>query len=183
MLIDQGIEIPEALKSEALTIELMAERVRYNLRIKASDVARFKKFSGLKLPAKIGGTSKLGDQVICKFGPDEWVISDNLAVAGKLTKKMAKLSGQFVMSTMDISHRNVGFIITGSKAVEAVNVGCPLDLSMEAFPVGKAIRTIFENASIQLCRYGENEFEIECWRSFAPYLVGFMKRFATDLAA
>ena len=43
MLFDEGIDTPEDLVRDALTVELMPERVRYNLRIKASDLAMVKK--------------------------------------------------------------------------------------------------------------------------------------------
>ena len=181
MLFDQGIDIPEALRGDALTVGLAPERVRYNLRIKSGDVAGVKKASGLKLPAKIGGTTKTATQLITKFGPDEWVVSDDPKASGKLSKLAAKLSKDFVMSATDISHRNVGFEISGPMASRAVNVGCPLDLSLGAFPVGKATRTVFENAPIQLYRAGETEFHIECWRSFAPYLRDFLLAYSRDL--
>ena len=181
MLFDQGLDIPEALVSDALTVELMAERVRYNLRIKAKDAAAAKKAGGLKLPSKIGMSSKSGDRLILKLGPDEWVLSDSPKKTAELSKTMAKLSDGFIMSATEISHRNIGFILSGPKASRAVNVGCPLDLSLDKFPVGKATRTIFENAPVQLYRAGEHEFHIECWRSFAPYLRDFLAISAKDL--
>jgi len=181
MWFDQGIDIPEALNSDALKVEFMLERARFNLRVKAKDVTAFKKACGLKLPTKIGQTTKASHLLISKFGPDEWVISDTPKNAGKLAKKFEKLADKFVISAVDISHRNVGFMISGKMAVQAVNVGCPLDLSLNAFRIGRATRTIFENAPIQLYRAGASELHIECWRSFAPYLRDFMVAFARDL--
>ncbi len=181
MLFDEGIDTPEDLVRDALTVELMPERVRYNLRIKASDLAMVKKTSGWKLPSKIGQTSKTGERVIFKLGPDEWILSDVPSTAGKHARIVAKLSKDFVMSAVDISHRSVGFVINGPMAKQAVNIGCPLDLSLETFPIGNVTRTIFENAPIQLYRSSEAEFHIECWRSFAPYLQDFLLAFTRDL--
>jgi len=181
MLYNQGIEIPSELARDELTVTLMPERVRYNLRIKAADVAKVKKASGLKLPSRIGETAKTKEHLIIKLGPDEWIVSDAPSKANNLAKIMAKLSKDFVMSATDISHRNIGLSISGPMACKAVNVGCPLDLSLKAFPVGKATRTIFESAPIQLYRASEAEFHIECWRSFAPYLRDFLLAFAKDL--
>ena len=181
MLFDQGIDIPDALRREVLTVELMPERTRYNLRVKPSDVASVKKASGLKLPAKMGAFSKTGEQLIFKLGPDEWFISDVPASARKLEKIMTKLSQDFVLSVTDVSHRNIGFTLSGEMARRCVNAGCPLDMSLEAFPVGKVSRTVYESAPIQLYRAGEQEFHIECWRSFAPYLRDFFLAFAKDL--
>lgn len=179
MLFDQGIEIPEALQTGSLNVELMPDRTRFNVRVKATDVAAFKKSSGLNLPGKIGQTRKSGEQLICKLGPDEWVVSDDPKQENKLVSMLDKMSAKFVMSATDISHRNVSFILKGEKAVDTVNVGCPLDLSLDAYPIGKATRTVFENAPIQLYRAGENELHVECWRSFAPYLCDFFNRIVT----
>ncbi|NNC36636.1 MAG: sarcosine oxidase subunit gamma [Hyphomonadaceae bacterium] len=182
MLFDQGIDIPEALSGDALNIALEPEKARFNVRVKSKDVAAFKKASGFKFPVKIGATAKTGTQLISKFGPDEWVISDDAKSREKIAKKLSKLAGQFVMSATDISHRNIAFNVSGRLANEAVNIGCPLDLSLKSFPVGKATRTIFENAPIQLYRSGEDTFQIECWRSFAPYMVDFWTAFSRDIA-
>lgn len=181
MLFDQDIGIPEGLQGEALLVEIMPERVRYNLRVRASDVAAVKKVSGLKLPAKIGACHSKDGWLIMKLGPDEWVITSDPKEAKPLAKIMAKLSKDFVLSATDISHRNIAFVVSGPMARRAVNVGCPLDLSLEAFTVGKVTRTIFESAPIQLYRAGENAFHIECWRSFAPYLRDFFVAFSRDL--
>ena len=53
MLFDQAIDIPAELSSDNVTIGLVDERIRYSLRIKAEDLAEFKKITGLKLPKQI----------------------------------------------------------------------------------------------------------------------------------
>ena len=55
--------------------------------------------------------------------------------------------------------------------VRALNAGCPLDLGLKAFPVGMATRTLFDKAEIVLWRRAQETFQVEVWRSFAPYLV------------
>jgi sarcosine oxidase subunit gamma len=46
--------------------------------------------------------------------------------------------------------------------------GCPLDL--DGFATGRATRTIFETVEIILLRKDKVLFEVEVWRSFAPWL-------------
>jgi len=65
----------------------------------------------------------------------------------------------------------------GKYAARMINVGCPLDLSLEKFPVGKCTRTVFENAEIMIFREKEDEFQLETWRSFAPYLARYFEKF------
>ena len=180
MLFDQALDIPEVLKKDTLKLMLMPERVRYSLRLKKSDLAGIKKSSGLKLPAKIGKTDMTQSQFIHCLGPDEWLIIANTKEKNKLKKVFAKIEKDYVVSITDISHRNIGFAIMGQNAVSALNVGCPLDLSLDAFPVGKTTRTVFESTAIILTRTSENDFNIECWRSFAPYLRDFFVRIAKD---
>jgi len=178
MLFDQAIDIPDSLKTDELTVLLIAERLRYNVRLKKTDLTAIKKLSGLKFPSKIGKMDMSEGRFILCLGPDEWLIIAKPKERAKLGKVFAKIEKDFTVSITDISHRNIALGIMGSQAVQAINAGCPLDLSLEAFPVGKTTRTVFESASIILTRTGESEFGIECWRSFAPYLRDYFKRIA-----
>lgn len=88
-------------------------------------------------------------------------------------KKCARYSAS-PFSLVDISHRNVAFHISGDGAAHLINVGCPLDLDLAAFPVGKCTRTIFERAEIVLMREADTAFHVEIWRSFAPYFLSVL---------
>ena len=61
-------------------------------------------------------------------------------------------------------------------AARALNAGCPLDLSLKAFPVGMATPTIFDKAETVLWRRAATTFHVEVWRSFAPDLVRLPRR-------
>lgn len=176
MLFDQAIEIPEILQSEDITVALLEERVRYSLRIKSADVAAFKKATGLKLPVKMHASSEGKDVICMKLGPDEWFVIAAPQKRQSLDAALAKASKSFTCSVTEVSHRNVGFIVSGPRAQALINVGCPLDLSSSAFPIGKATRSVFESSQIAIMRTGEDNFHIECWRSFGPYLRDFFER-------
>jgi len=180
LVINQALDMPDALNSDVLRLRLMEVRLRYSVRIKASDLPAIKKMSGLKFPSKIGGSDLSDNQNILCLGPDEWLIIADPKGAKTLVKAFTKIEQGFIVSITDVSHRNIGFHLSGSDAVQALNVGCPLDLSLEAFPIGKTTRTVFESANIVLTRKGEDSFDIECWRSFAPYLRDFFARIAND---
>ena len=74
------------------------------------------------------------------------------------------------LAAVDVSHRNTAILVSGSRAADALNSGCPQDLSLAAFPVGAASRTLIGKAEMILYRTGENEFRVECWRSFSDYV-------------
>ena len=183
MLFNQDIEIGAALQSGGFSVKLMEEKTRYSLRVKPKDLAAFKKASGLKLPRKIGQSAGTAKQTLLCLGPDEWMVIAALENAKSLLANLEAMASQFTYSYADISHRNIGFMVSGQHAAKAINVGCPLDLSLGAFPIGRVTRTVFENASIMLMRTSEGEFQLECWRSFAPYVCGFFDRYEADIRA
>lgn len=143
---------------------------------------------GLALPAAINrGASKgergmPGARVALRLGPDELLLivpeADGEAVRTALA---AALAGH-PHSLVEVSSRNVGFVLAGPHAADMLNAGCPLELSLAAFPIGMATRTIFHKAEITLWRVAENAFRIEIGRSFAPYLVGMIEETARDFA-
>ncbi len=85
----------------------------------------------------------------------------------------AALAGQ-PHSLVDISHRNAAFEITGEHGPAVLNVGCPLDFDLAAFPVGMCTRTVLGKAEVVLWRRSPQRFHLEVWRSFAPYVLGFL---------
>ena len=176
MLYSQALDIPDTISTSALSIKLLTERLRYSVRIKTSDLAAVKKVSGLKIPSKIGRSHMSAAMSILCLGPDEWLVIAEPKEEMRLAKTFAKIETGFTVSITDVSHRNIGFDVAGTDATRLLNAGCPLDLSLDVFPIGKTTRTVFESASIILTRTGETDFQIECWRSFAPYLRDFFKR-------
>jgi sarcosine oxidase subunit gamma len=104
------------------------------------------------------------------LGPDEWLLIAEGADAGTIAGVLESVLEGTAHSLVDVSHRQIGLIASGPAAARVVNAGCPLDLSLEAFPVGFATRTLFDKAEIVLWRRAEAVLHIEIWRSFAPYL-------------
>lgn len=176
MLFDQAIDIPEVFTSEELAVSVLDEMARFSLRIKAKDLTEFKKITGLKLPKNIGQSTSVKTILSFCLGPDEWLVITPISQKNDLSKKLSKASATIVCSVTEVSHRNVGFNISGKKSAELINVGCPQDLSLEKFPVSKVTRSVFESASIILFRSEETTFHMECWRSFSPYIRDYFKR-------
>lgn len=157
-------------------VRALAPQARFSLRLRSRDgssapgeVARF------RVDQKINGLARSGDRWSARLGPDEWLLGaaedDDDSIAQEIE---AALSGR-THSLVCVSHRNVAFQMSGPRAAEALNAGCPLDLSDEAFPAGSATRTLLGKTEIVLIRAGvEPVFQVECWRSFASYTHDFL---------
>lgn len=178
MSFNQGLLIDDTLHSAALNVELLGEQLRYSLRMKSADRVGISKITKLDFPVSIGETALSDGLDIHCLGPDEWLIVTNPDKSEKLSKALAKAESKYVMSVTEISHRNVCFVLTGENVLDVLLSGCPIDLSLDAFPIGRSTRTVFESATILLTRRAEDTFTIECWRSFAPYLRDFFARVA-----
>ncbi len=108
------------------------------------------------------------------------MIAPATPVAGALIGDLRAAIGATAHSLVDVSHRQVGLEIRGPRAERILNGACPLDLSVERFPVGMCTRTVFAKAEIVLWRTEASCFRIEVWRSFAPYTAALLQEIARD---
>lgn len=145
----------EPLAGNQVTLRAAPPMARFSLR--ARRAADLKDILGFAAPGRIGATAS---GVAC-LGPDEWLWR---APDGT---PMPDASGRLVAIT-DISHRQIGIIVEGPRAVDVLCAGCPLDLA--GFAIGRVTRTIFETVEIIVEREAADRFHVEVWRSFAPYL-------------
>lgn len=152
---------------------------RISLRAPAASLPALSKALGLTLPTTPKTSASKGKRSALWLGPDEWLVIDDGA-----KDPLADCAGvKALHSAVGISHRNVGISVTGPAAAAAINAGCPQDLSLAALPVGACSRTILGKVEIVLYRKAEDEFRIECWRSFADYVFAFLVEAARDAAA
>ena len=160
----------------SVTVEAAGPAARISLRATARGATDYGKKIGLELPTKPGlSQSKAGLSALW-IGPDEWLIIDEKNQIEKLVPGRENAQ----TSVTDISHRNVAFLISGEGAANTLNAAAPRDLSLAAFPVGGASRTIFGKAEVVLLRTGKTSFRLECWRSFAPYVWDLLVDSAQD---
>ena len=118
------------------------------------------------------------------LGPDERLIIANAEVSTttpNLEPLLRSALASLPHSLVDVSHRQLGLQLSAAFAEDLLNCGCPQDLSLVAFPLDMCSRTLFNKTEIVLWRRGPEEFQIEVWRSFVPYLEGWMREAAQDL--
>lgn len=157
-----------------LTVAPVATRLA--LRAPAESVSVLSSALGVTLPTAPKTSGSAGGRSALWLGPDEWLVIDE---AG--SDLLSLLSGADALhSAVDVSHRNVGIIVSGPGAEVTLSAGCPQDLSLEIFPVGACSRTIFGKAEIVLFRTEDDTFRVECWRSFSEYVFGLLAEGAED---
>ena len=168
-----------SVSAKNVKVEVLPPAERMSLRAPEASVAALSKALGLTLPKVAKTSASKAGRTALWLGPDEWLVIDE---AGKdPLADCAKVSA--LHSAVGISHRNVAFAVTGPAAAAAINAGCPQDLSLEAFPVGAASRTILGKCEIVLLRTATDGFRVECWRSFSDYVFTFLSEAASDAAA
>ena len=74
-------------------------------------------------------------------------------------------------------------LVSGKGARATVQSGCPQNLSDKVFPVGSATRTVMGKIEVVILRTAENEFRVECWRSFSDYAFAMLSESAKDCLA
>ncbi len=156
----------QATGADGVTIRLAPPLARFSLR--ARDPADLAALLGRKIPATIGAIA--GD--IACLGPDEWLLRLPPGTTIPLGEGLP-------LAITEVSERSVCLIVEGPRAAEVLMAGCLLDL--DRFAAARATRTIFETVEIILIRSGENRFEVEVWRSFAPWLQLALTTAATQL--
>jgi sarcosine oxidase subunit gamma len=163
-----------------VAIRTLPGESRFSLRLPMS-AAAVDEIAGFQLGMPINRGAQTGERWSARLGPNEWLIGGpKIGAAAIAAQVEAALAGQ-VHALVDVSHRNVAIEVAGAEAATVLNAGCPLDLAIVAFPAGSATRTLLGKAEIVLIRAGEAPvFRVECWRSFATYVHGFLVEAARD---
>jgi sarcosine oxidase subunit gamma len=154
------------MAERGVTITNGGALARYSLR--ARDPAVLARLIGRPVPTRIG---EIAGEVAC-LGPDEWLLRCEVGtpVPG---------GAGHPLSVVEISQRQVAFVLEGPQAAEVLMAGCPRDLG--GLAVGEVRRTVFEGVEIIVLRTGLQRFEVEVWRSFAPWLELALSKAASHL--
>ncbi len=136
---------------------------------------------GFALGMAINRCTVAGGRLAVRLGPDEWLLCAPPAEAESLASALAADLVGTAHALVDVSHRYAALAIEGAHAAEVLAAGCPLDLHPAAFGMGQATRTLFGKAEIVLWRL-DGAWRLECARSFAPYVWGFLGEAAREFA-
>jgi sarcosine oxidase, subunit gamma len=117
------------------------------------------------------------------LGPDEWLLLCAPAHAAACRAALQPAIAASAGCLVDISDRNFGLLLSGTRAGDALASACPLDFDLSTFPVGMCTRTLFGKAEVIVGRLETQLFRLEAWRSFAPYITGLLDTCVRGLPA
>ena len=161
---------------------LLAPRPRLSLRVNLTEAAAAVRASGLPLSTQTCRADTIGDWSALWLGPDEQLLigpAVRAESAPEMAREMASttlanalrgLTPALAHSLVDVSQRQCAVEVQGPHAADLINTGCPLDLGLQAFPVGSCTRTVFAKSEVVIWHRAAEHFELEVWRSFMPYL-------------
>ena len=130
---------------------------------------------GLALPEEPCRARVDAERAALWLGPDEQLLLAPAAQARDLQAKLDAALQGLAHSLVDVSQRQAAIAVSGPRARDMLASGCPLDLDPEAFPVGMCARTVFAKAEVVLWRRGAEEYHLEVARSFAGYVLDWMR--------
>lgn len=169
----------QEVSANGVKVAVLAPANRVSVRVPEEAVASLSRALGVSLPRKPKTSAAKAARTVFWLGPDEWFVIDT--EGGDILADCGKAKG--LHSAVDVSHRNVAFSVSGPAAEATLAAGCPQDLSVQAFAVGACSRTLFGKVEILLYRASEQDFRVECWRSFSDYVFSLLSAGARDAAA
>lgn len=177
--VQQPVVRPET--AAQVVIRPLPAQARFSLRLKETDLEGSGTAAGFTLESPINTRSGSADRSSIRLGPNEWLLIGPYAHAEAIISQIDEaLSGRFY-ALVDVSHRNVGITISGHRAADVLNSGCPLDLADGAFPSGTATRTLMGKAEIVLMKLDDTPtYQVECWRSFSSYVRAYLVEAARE---
>ncbi|MCB8875773.1 sarcosine oxidase subunit gamma [Acidisoma silvae] len=172
------------IDANGVRLETLPAFGRLNFRGRGAAVSAMGEAFGLALPQEACRAAISGSRAALWLGPDEWLLllmlpSDTDAV---IAAAATSLAGQ-PHSLVDISERQYALGLSGRQAATVLAGGNPLDFDLRAFPVGMCTRTVMGKAELAIWRTEPDRFHIEVWRSFAPYIRGFLREHMREFGA
>lgn len=145
--------------SAPVTIRALAPAARFMLR--AEDDG-----------APVGAIAQRGAFRALKLGPDEWMLEGPDGAAPDAPD---------AWSLVDVTDREIGFVVEGPEAATLIATACPRDL--RAFAPGRCARTLFAELTVVLIRDSDTRFTLLCWRSFAGHMQHHLEAARRELEA
>jgi sarcosine oxidase, subunit gamma len=170
------------ITSDSVIIRLLAPRARFSLRLDPGLLPTTARVAGFTLDMVVNRRMATGEKAAMRLGPDEWLLSGTEGEAAQIAVDVGAALAGLHHGLVDVGHHYVALSVSGPRAADVVNSGCPLDLSPAAFPAGSATRTLLGKAEVVLAKTDDvPAFEVACGRSFAAYVHDFLLEAAREL--
>lgn len=162
------------IEAEGARLETLGDFTRFNFRGGTAAAEAMGAAFGLALPQQACRATIGADRAALWLGPDEWLLLSLPDTGAALLDAAGAGLAEQPHSLVAISNRQIALGLSGRHAATVLAGGNPLDFDLRAFPVGMCTRTVVAKAEIVLWRTEPDRFHVEVWRSFAPYLRGFL---------
>ena len=166
-------DAPAAKAEGGLVIALLPPRARILLRLDPTHL-KVEWLADFAFSLALNRCRSAGGKRTLRLGPDEWLLCGEKTAASQIATDLEAALEGLPHALVDVSHAYVALSVSGPRAREAINSGCPLDLSSPAFPPGAATRTLLGKIEIILSHWEEGSFELECARSLGAYAQEFL---------
>ena len=130
---------------------------------------------GIALPEIACRAHAGGERAALWLGPEEHLLLAPPAEARTLETQLDAALQGLAHSLVDVSQRQVALAVSGPRARDLLESGCPLDLDAERFAVNACARTLFAKAEVVLWRRAAEEYHLEVARSFADYVLEWVR--------
>lgn len=159
----------------ALGLTAAPPLARFILRGRPEALAAAETALGFALPQETCRAAGASERHALWLGPDEWLLLAPPQEAQSLGAALEAAMDGLPHSLVEVTHRQTGLRLESPSATTLLNVGCPLDLDLTAFPVGMCTRTVLAKTEVVLWRTAPDAFHLEVWRSFATYAWRFLE--------
>jgi sarcosine oxidase subunit gamma len=133
---------------------------------------------GVEIPEQTCRAVRRGFRAALWLGPDEQLLLAPAEEGEALHADIASALVGHAHSFVDVSHRDLAFVVRGQRAEWLLESRCPLPLNLRDFPVGMCTRTAFAKTELVLWRTHEQTFHVEVGRSFTRYFAGMLHEVA-----
>lgn len=137
--------------------------------------------AGLPLSVEACRAQARGEWNALWLGPDEQLLVGPQSAHAQLAARVAAALDGIAHSLVDVSHRQCAIELGGAGATTLLAMACPLDTDLSAMPVGFCTRTVYAKAEVVLWRQAPQQFQLQAWRSFLPYVTGLLSLGSREL--
>jgi sarcosine oxidase, subunit gamma len=132
----------------------------------------------LGLPGTCGEVARRGERAVLWLGPDEWlIVSDPTVADGVPDIEVAGLrtaAGTGHAAIVDVSANRTVLEVSGFRAREVLEKGCPVDLHPRVLLDDTAVTTTLARVPVLLWKVDRTTFRILPRASFAPYVATWL---------
>ncbi len=130
---------------------------------------------GVPLPESACRANARDGRAALWLGPDEHLLLGPTGERDMLAAGLESALADIAHSLVDVSQRQVAWRLSGARVSELLSTGCALDLDPAEFPPGMCTRTLLGKVEIVIWRTGAEAFHLEVWRSFADYVLAWLR--------